>query len=267
MSAKAISEASGKTILNKFLGDVAAPCLLVSVDEKTSFHKLTSENSWLKTNSLVAKPDQLIKRRGKLGLITVNKTISQVEQWINERLNKETNIGRATGTLNQFIIEPFIPHTEQEEVYICIYSHRNGDTILFHHQGGVDIGDVDSKALKLDINIDHTPSEKEIRDTLLKNVTSDQRDRLTKFISVLYQVYVDQYFTYLEINPLVITSDQIYILDLAAKLDSTAEFICKSSWGDVNFPAPFGRNLWPEEKYIADLDAKSGASFKIDNFK
>lgn len=187
----------------------------------------------------------MIKRRGKLGLITVNKNISQVEQWINERLNKDINIGRATGTLNQFIIEPFIPHTEKEEVYICIYSHRNGDTILFHHQGGVDIGDVDAKALKLDIDIEHTPSEQEIRDTLLKNVTNDQRDRLTKFISVLYQVYVSQYFTYLEINPLVITSDNIYILDLAAKLDSTAEFICKSSWGDVNFPAPFGRNLWP----------------------
>lgn len=50
MSAKAISEASGKTILNKFLGDVAAPCLLVSVDERTSFNKLTNENSWLKTS-------------------------------------------------------------------------------------------------------------------------------------------------------------------------------------------------------------------------
>jgi succinyl-CoA synthetase beta subunit len=30
-------------------------------------------------------------------------------------------------------------------MYICIYSHRHGDTILFHHKGGVDIGDVDAK--------------------------------------------------------------------------------------------------------------------------
>ena len=28
---------------------------------------------------------------------------------------------------------------------MCIYSGREGDTILFHHEGGVDIGDVDAK--------------------------------------------------------------------------------------------------------------------------
>jgi len=263
MSAKAISEASGKTILNKFLGEVAAPCLLASVKENTSFNKLVNDNDWLKTTPLVAKPDQLIKRRGKLGLVHVNKNISQVEQWINERMNKDIQVGRATGKIRQFIIEPFIPHTEKEEVYICIYSHRNGDTILFHHEGGVDIGDVDSKALKLNIDVDHNLTEDEIKKTLLINVTSDQRERLTKFISVLYQTYVNLYFTYLEINPLVITKDNIYILDLAAKLDSTAEFICKSAWGDVDFPPAFGRDLHDEEKYIADLDSKSGASLKL----
>ena len=47
------------------------------------------------------------------------------------------------------------------------------------------------------------------------------------FILALYKVYVDLYFTYLEINPLVVTPDNVYILDLAAKLDATAEFMCK----------------------------------------
>lgn len=71
------------------------------------------------------------------------------------------------------------------------------------------------------------------------------------------------YFTYLEINPLVVTKDSIYILDLAAKLDSTADFICKPKWGDIDYPPPFGRDAFPEEAYIADLDAKSGASLKL----
>ena len=30
-------------------------------------------------------------------------------------------------------------------MYICIYTVRNYDIILFHHQGGVDVGDVDAK--------------------------------------------------------------------------------------------------------------------------
>lgn len=86
------------------------------------------------------------------------------------------------------------------------------------------------------------------------------------FIKALYTVYVDLYFTYLEINPLVITDDKIYILDLAAKLDATAEFVCKTKWGEVTYPPPFGRDALAEEAYIADLDAKSGASLKVNGF-
>ena len=60
--------------------------------------------------------------------------------------------------MNNFIIEPFCPHTQQEEFYICIYSDRDGENILFHHEGGVDIGDVDSKALKMSIPIEKSVS-------------------------------------------------------------------------------------------------------------
>ena len=41
-------------------------------------------------------------------------------------------------------------------MYICIYSNRDGEIILFHHEGGIDIGDVDSKALIYSINIDES---------------------------------------------------------------------------------------------------------------
>ena len=34
----------------------------------------------------------------------------------------------------------------------------------------------------------------------------------------LYEVYKRQYFTYMEINPLVVTDTAIYILDFAAKV-------------------------------------------------
>lgn len=79
----------------------------------------------------------------------------------------------------------------------------------------------------------------------------------------MYQLYVDLYFTYLEINPLVVTDNSIYILDLAAKIDATADFVCRPKWGEIEYPPPFGRDAYPEEAYIADLDAKSGASLKL----
>lgn len=89
---------------------------------------------------------------------------------------------------------------------------------------------------------------------------------IAKFIESLYQLYTELYFTYLEINPLVVTKDTIYILDLAAKLDSTADFVCRPKWGLIDYPPPFGRDAFPEEAYIADLDAKSGASLKVSEF-
>jgi ATP citrate (pro-S)-lyase len=74
---------------------------------------------------------------------------------------------------------------------------------------------------------------------------------------------------------------RIYILDLAAKLDETAMFVCSEKWKDrdgktADFPPPFGRDLsaavcvlltfvrtYVQEEYIADLDAKTGASLKL----
>lgn len=69
MSAKAIKEATGKHLINKHLsGNTAAvQCRFASVDPDTKFSELVANNPWLKTEKLVVKPDQLIKRRGKLG--------------------------------------------------------------------------------------------------------------------------------------------------------------------------------------------------------
>lgn len=265
MSAKAIREATGKDLLNRLLNanSGASRCNFATVNETTNWNDLISHNPWMQTTPLVVKPDQLIKRRGKLGLIAVNKNLAQVQQWISERLGKDQKIGNASGKLRNFIIEPFVPHKDNEEAYVCIYSHRTADTILFYHQGGVDIGDVDAKAVKLDVPVDHNISVADIEKHLLGEVAKDKKRRVAEFVYNLYQFYVDLYFTYLEINPLVVTNDGIHILDLAAKLDSTADFICRPRWGEIDYPPPFGRDAFPEEAYIADLDAKSGASLKL----
>ncbi|XP_064456434.1 ATP-citrate synthase-like [Ornithodoros turicata] len=264
MSAKAISEATGKRLLNQHLAPgVATVCRFASVTPETSWDELVAKNPWLSTEKLVVKPDQLIKRRGKLGLIHVNSDLPGVKDWVQVRMCKEIEVGKAKGRLRNFIIEPFLKHSQDEEAYVCIYSHRHADIILFHHQGGVEIGDVDAKALKLEVPIDTKPSTDDIRKTLLKHLPASKQEFTAKFVAALYDTYVDLYFTYLEVNPLVLTNNKVYILDLAAKLDATAEFVCKAKWGDVEFPPPFGRDASEEEAYIADLDSKSGASLKL----
>lgn len=273
MSAKAVSEKSGKSLLYKYLNGVnvvknpLATYRAPSEENHISWDTLAAQNPWVTQKALVAKPDQLIKRRGKLGLIKVNADFKQVKQWVDDRAGKDTKVGSATGKLKTFLIEPFVPHAQDEECYISIYSHRNGDTILFHHQGGVDVGDVDAKAAKLEIPIDGKLSVDDVKKTLLVNIKeAPRKESLTNFVVSLYNAYVDLFFTYLEINPLVVSKDgkQIYVLDLAAKIDETASFACRAKWGDeLEFPPPFGRDLLPEEKFIADLDSKSGASLKL----
>jgi len=44
---------------------------------------------------LVVKPDQLIKRRGKLGLVGINLTLDQVKVWLKQRLGQETTVSAA----------------------------------------------------------------------------------------------------------------------------------------------------------------------------
>lgn len=122
------------------------------------------------------KPDQLIKRRGKLGLIAVNKSFADVKEWVDARMNKDQKIGSTVGKLRSFIIEPFVPHKDNEEAYVCIYSHRTADTILFYHQGGVDIGDVDAKAVKLEVPVGKTVTIDKITSVLLGEVDAKKKE-------------------------------------------------------------------------------------------
>lgn len=72
----------------------------------------------------VAKPDQLIKRRGKLGLLTLNKPWSEARAWVEERACKEIDVEGVKGVLRSFLVEPFVPHKGEEEYYINIHSVR-----------------------------------------------------------------------------------------------------------------------------------------------
>ena len=67
---------------------------------------------------MVVKPDQLIKRRGKLGLIKVDADLDGVREWLAVKMNDELEIGASKGKLTNFIIEPFVKHEPSEEFYV-----------------------------------------------------------------------------------------------------------------------------------------------------
>lgn len=75
------------------------------------------------------------------------------------------------------MVEPFVPHEQNEEYYLCIYAQRNADVILFHHEGGVDVGDVDSKAARLEVAVDGHPDPADIK-KLIAAMQNDADRRL-----------------------------------------------------------------------------------------
>lgn len=146
MSAKSIFEADGKAILNYHL--TRAPVI-----KPTPLPKPTTHNAAPRLASLyfpedaevsavldqaevtypwllqadakfVAKPDQLIKRRGKSGLLALNKPWPEAKAWIAERAGKSQKVEHVEGVLRQFLVEPFVPHPSDTEYYININSVR-----------------------------------------------------------------------------------------------------------------------------------------------
>lgn len=56
------------------------------------FKRAESLHPWLLTSSLVVKPDQLIKRRGKSGLLGLKLDWEGVKKWVLERVGKDTKV-------------------------------------------------------------------------------------------------------------------------------------------------------------------------------
>jgi len=135
--------------------------------------------------------------------------------------------------------------------------------VLFYHQGGVDVGDIDAKAVKMLVPIGGMPTAAELEKKLLGKVPKARKKLLAGFFEGMYKFYADLNYAYLEINPVVVGGKNVYPLDLAAKLDDTAAYVSGKKWGKIEFPSPFGRLLTEEEGYIEGLDAKTGASLKL----
>ena len=142
MSAKSILEADGKAILNYHL--TRAPVIKPSPLPRTSKHnapprlaslyfpegadvngildQAEATYPWLlqPDAKFVAKPDQLIKRRGKSGLLALNKTWPEAKAWVAERAGKAQKVEHVEGVLRQFLVEPFVPHPDGTEYYINV---------------------------------------------------------------------------------------------------------------------------------------------------
>ena len=234
------------------------------IEPATDIEQVIAENPWMKTEKLVVKPDQLFGKRGKANLILLDADSNQMKEFCKDNLERLCVISGIEGEITRLLVEPFIPH--EKEYYVSFTTERENNLIHFSFEGGIFVEENWDKVVHIPV-----PIGQEIQDFDLASKMpnlGDLKDVLVPFIKGMYQVFVNQDFTFLEINPFAITKEnKIVPLDVKARLDDTAIFLHPDTWGNpqnpIEFPAGFGQKMSLEEAKIQSLDEKTGASLKL----
>ncbi len=200
----------------------------------------------------VVKVDQGIKKRGKLGLLKLGVETDQIEAAKAELASK--------GFTN-FIVEEFLPHTADSERYLSLVLTREGWLLMYSKKGGVDIEDNQDDIRKVIVPVGQaieSGESAEIQEVATElGVAGD-------FITHLVKTAEDNYFSFLEINPLVVEEGKDpVILDMAVELDSAGKYFAQGRWSDEDYAAPPEGEVSQEEQKVAALAAKSQASLTL----
>ncbi len=239
MARKKLSEYRAKILLSEELGkDYAGISFDASRDDFSKLRELDQSKSY------VIKIDEGIKKRMKKGLVVLNKRPTDLK----EEIGKFSKLG-----YKHFIIEPFIQHDSSSEKYFSIERVRDGYQVLYSERGGIDIEENQSGVKKALITSEESFEE-------INSGIKLPRGILSKIV----QAFDKYYFSFLEINPLVVENGSFHFLDIASTVDSAGQFFVKNAWDERNLRTGEIKAKTNEEKKIAELSAKSQASFAFD---
>lgn len=228
MSRIKISEFRAKQILTGAFGQQYGGYLI----EKGKEFPVIPEGSY------VVKVDQAVKKRNKLGLVRLQRTAEQAAQDAQEFF--------ALG-YTYCLVESFLPHEQAEEHYVSLQLTDTGTLLQYSPAGGVDIED------------NHTT----IQSCLFNGV--DETNNTTalphEVVKKLLEVFEAAQMTYLEINPLVIRSGEVFFLDAAVEVDSAASFGV-SAWSARDERTP-KKEHHPAEAAVEALAATTPASLVL----
>jgi ATP citrate (pro-S)-lyase len=259
MARRKVREYDAKRLITRHLG---LQIKSAQVTPQTDMDKLAKENPWLMKERLVVKPDMLFGKRGKHKLVLLDADYEAAKIFVNENMNKEIEISDVSGNLTHFLIEPFVPH--KDEYYLSIKSERDGEHIAFSDSGGMSVEENWDQMVHLDVPVNSSLRNCGLEDKLNGKLDEKRKANTVEFIEAAYRMYCDLDLSLLEMNPFTYDgSEHPFPLDMRIEIDDTAEFKNAKQWDGVRFPTPFGRNPYPEEKYVKELDAKTGASLKL----
>ncbi|MDX9965724.1 ATPase [Sulfuricurvum sp. IAE1] len=280
MAQRAIREYDGKAIFSKhwekyFSGfHYGFKSVMVTSGDELRAKAQEHGFEWLKQEPLVAKPDMLFGKRGKNNLVLFKTakpgdvTLDDAAKWIDEKMSHDvTLLSGQHGRLTHFIVEPFTPHTQEQEYYISATTVGEDDVLYMSAEGGMEVEENWDKVVEVKIPITMCDADMEhaVRANIPSDIPANNKEAFASFAIQFFKFYRDLNFAYLEINPIVmLANNEMAILDLVARLDDTAGFMMGDAWCDAEYPTAFGmEDQSPEEKAIAEADSKSGASLKL----
>ncbi len=276
MAQRGILEYDAKSIVTRFWKEcigsgISCNFKSVLVENAQELETAAKAQPWLNKPGLVVKPDMLFGKRGKNNLVLFKTktpgdvTLADAKKWITEKSSSETTLlNGEKGHLRRFIIEPFLPHKDEQEYYISFRTENDDDVMAISASGGVDIEENWDTVTEVLIPV--TSDEEEAKHLILSQIPDqiDAKDVVGKLAVGLYKLFRELHFVYLELNPFIVEGTTIHLLDMVAKLDDTAGYLMHEQWQGIEFPSGFGQDtLTKEEQFITSLDEKSGASLKL----
>lgn len=235
MPRKKISEFRAKTILYDALGQSYEG---LSVD--------TADSNWAKTlakldqdKNYVIKVDQGVKGRFKKGLVKLDRSPDQLERDIKFLMGQG---------YRYVLVEPFNRHDESTEAYFSIERRRDGNLASFSKLGGIDVESKTDAMQHENLSVAHS--------TIASHLGIPQT-----VVDAVRTAFDDNYFSFLEINPLVVQNGSVDLLDAAVEVDDEAAPFVSERWTPADIRDAEIKT--PEEVAIEELASRSQASFRL----
>jgi len=190
--------------------------------------------------SWVAKVDQGVKKRMKQGLVAVDVDAAKASEAFAAWKKKG---------FSQFILEPLFPHKPEEEQYLSLERVREGVRLLHAQDGGIEIESHPEAVTNVVI-----ASDTDIAKAAKKTNLPEQ------FLRDLLNSFDENFFAFLEINPLIIRGNEATLLDAAVLVDSAGAFFTKS-WTSGDLVQ--ARLAHPAEERVETLAATTPAQLAL----
>jgi succinyl-CoA synthetase beta subunit len=222
-----IHEYQGKEILKKYGVVVPNGKVAFTVDEAVEAAKTLTSNVY------VVKAQIHAGGRGKAGGVKIAKNLDEVRTYASEILGKVL-VTHQTGLegkeVKRLLIEEGCDIKKEYYVGVVIDRKTGRVVMMGSEEGGTEIEEVAAKTPEKIFKEDVDPAVGLLpfqarRLAIHINIPKELVNKAVKFMTALYQAFIDKDCSIAEINPLVVTGDgQVMALDAKLNFDSNALF-------------------------------------------